>query len=124
VREILETKVTDRIGKKGKLLVDKLFELIDGVYIMEKKGGRDGKDIKYYQVPPNLSAITYALDRVLGKPKQVSEHTEERKGVMVIEHIIRNLAGEKTATQVQDPTSELDLPDLTASEVIAMEKMG
>lgn len=96
VRELLEKKVTDRIGRKGKYLTDKLFELIEGVYVQE---GSKKTGIRYYQVPPNLNAIIYALDRVLGKPTQHTEHVEERRGVMVIEAIIRNLAGDKPSLQ-------------------------
>lgn len=90
IRELLEERVTKKIGRKGKYLTDKLFELIDGVYVVQKESG---KEIRYYKTPPNLTAIIYALDRVLGKPKQFTEHSEEKKGIMVVESIIRNLAG-------------------------------
>src|SRR3990167_5557658 len=89
IRQELEERVTKKIGHKGKYLTDKLFELIEGVYVMDKR--KDG-NIKYYQVPPNLNAIIYALDRVLVKPKQQIESTEEKKGVILVEHVIRNLA--------------------------------
>ena len=89
IREVLEDKVTKRIGRKGKYLVDKLFELIDGVYTVQKE---NGKEIRFYKVPPQLNAIVYALDRVLGKPKQFTEHSEEKKGLILVEHVIRNLA--------------------------------
>jgi len=93
IREILEQKVTKKIGRKGKYLVDKLFELIEGVYIIEKKkDGNAGTSIRYYQVPPSLNAIIYALDRVLGKPKQFTEHSEEKRGIILVEHVIKNLA--------------------------------
>ena len=92
IREELEKKVTAKIGKKGKYLTDKLFELIEGVYIVDKKSGANGRDVRYYQVPPNLQAIIYALDRVLGKPKQQIESSERKEGVILVEHVIRNLA--------------------------------
>lgn len=92
IREKLEDKVTKKIGLKGKYLTDKLFELIEGVYIIDKRGGQDGRQIKYYQTPPNLNAIIYALDRVLGKPKQYIDKSEEKKGLILVEHVIRNLA--------------------------------
>mgnify|MGYP001572375928 CR=1 FL=1 len=88
----LEERVIKKMGRKGKYLTDKLFELIEGVYVMDGKGGKDGKSIKYYQVPPSLPAIVYALDRVLGKPKQQIDKTEEKKGIILVEHVIRNLA--------------------------------
>src|SRR3990167_7421718 len=47
VREQLEEKVIKRIGRKGKYLTDKLFELIDGIYIVDKANGRE---VRYYKV--------------------------------------------------------------------------
>jgi len=99
VRQELEDRVIKKIGKKGKYLTDKLFELIEGVYVIDKRGGKDGREVRYYQVPPNLQAIIYALDRVLGKPVTKTEITEEKKGIMVVEHIIRNLAGDNSSLQ-------------------------
>lgn len=94
IRGQLEDKVVRRIGKKGRYLTDKLFELIEGVSIVDKKSGADGRTIRYYTVPPNLNAIIYALDRVLGKPAQHIDKTEEKKGILVVEHIIKNLVKE------------------------------
>lgn len=88
IREVLEERVTKRIGRKGKYLTDKLFELIDGVYTVQKENGRE---IRYYKVPPSLTAIIYALDRVLGKPKQYTERSEEKRGIILVEHVIKNL---------------------------------
>ena len=108
IRAKLEEKVTHRIGKKGKYLVDKLFELIEGVYIVDKKKGVRGQavEVRYYQVPPNLTAIVYALDRVLGKPKQVSEHSEEKKGIILVEHVIKNMAANPYNKKNEDGTGE------------------
>lgn len=94
IRTEMEDRVVKRIGKKGKYLVDKLFELIDGVEMVQSytEEGKKGSKMRYYKTPPNLAAITYALDRVLGKPTQHTEVSEEKKGIMIVEHIIRNLA--------------------------------
>src|SRR3990167_643911 len=111
VRQQLEDKVIKKIGRKGKYLTDKLFELIEGVYIVDKRGGKDGREVRYYQVPPNLAAITYALDRVLGKPvARTSTENEEKKGVMVVESIIRNLAGGKVIEEKKSVTITKPLP--------------
>jgi len=92
VKQILEDKVVGRIGKKGKQLTDKLFELVDGIYVVQKM---DGEKVKYYKTPPNLAAITYCLDRVLGKPVSKSESgSQDKKGIMIVESIIKNLAGD------------------------------
>jgi hypothetical protein len=97
VRELLEDKVVKKIGKKGKYLTDKLFELIEGVCIIERdhQVGKKGRSIKYYKVPPNLQAIIYALDRVLGKPTQHVEQSREKEGIVAIEQIIKNLESGK-----------------------------
>lgn len=95
VKAILEERVTQRIGTKGKYLVDKLFELIEGVYIVDKARTVKGQqDVRYYKVPPNLQAITYALDRVLGKPNASTPESEAKKGITIVEKIIKNLAGD------------------------------
>ena len=95
VRAELEKRVVDRIGKKGKYLTDKLFELIEGVHIVQKA---DEKGIRYYKVPPSLPAIQYALDRVLGKPSPAKKEDDEKKGIAVVEEMIKNLAGGGTVT--------------------------
>lgn len=87
----LEAKITERIGKKGKYLTDKLFELIDGVSILYEDP-KEGKPIRYYKQPPNLQAIQYAIDRILGKPTQKSVKAERTEGLITVEHIIKGLA--------------------------------
>src|SRR3990167_1940972 len=101
VRQALETKVVARIGKKGKYLTDKLFELIEGEYVTRGAPGVDGQ-LKYYKVRPNLATIIYALDRVLGKPKAYTEISEEKKGIIVVEHIIKNLAAPRMEELVNE----------------------
>jgi hypothetical protein len=123
IRETLESKVVQRIGRKGKYLTDKLFELIEGISIVEKnKDGRDGKTLRHYTIPPNLNAIIYAIDRVLGKPTQHTEHVEERRGIMVIEAIIKNLAeGKNEDKQRSETAGSVDgarIIDVRSSEVV------
>ena len=89
VRRKLEERVTKRIGTKGKFLVDRLFELAAGVYVLDKVAG---KEVRYYKVPPDFRALVYLLDRVLGKPKQTMETSDAKKGIYVVESIIKNLA--------------------------------
>lgn len=92
LRANLESKVIGRIGRQGSHLVDKLFELVDGIYMLDKNKGLNGRDIRYYRVPPNLEAIKYAIDRVLGKPTQHVEQSEEKSGIITVEHVIKKLA--------------------------------
>ncbi len=111
IREELEEKVMKKIGKKGKYLTDKLFELIEGVYVIDKRGGKDGRDVRYYQVPPNLQAITYALDRVLGKPVARTESEDRNKqGIATVESIVKKLAGGKVIEEKKSITITQPLP--------------
>lgn len=74
IRKVLEDKVVGKIGAKGKFLVEKLFELIEGVQVVGKgyEEVNGIKEQKVYIRPPDLNAIIYALDRVLGRPKQLN----------------------------------------------------
>lgn len=119
VRQILEDKVMKKIGRKGKYLTDKLFELIEGVYVVDKVASkvRGGTEVRYYKVPPSLPAIIYALDRVLGKPVAHIEKSEEKKGILVVEHIIRNLAGNRNGIE-KDTHDE---GDTTGDERVGVE---
>lgn len=94
VRQKLEDQVVKRIGHKGKYLTDKLFELIEGIYVIEKLKVTGMPEIRYYKTPPNLQAIIYALDRVLGKPTATTPENEQKKGITIVEKIIKNLAGD------------------------------
>lgn len=88
VRKVLEDKVVGKIGKKGKYLTDKLFELVEGVYILDsikEKANKKGEEIRYYKVPPNLQAIIYCIDRVLGKPKQMTVQANFSLSKLLIE---------------------------------------
>jgi hypothetical protein len=56
-----EKRIADRLPD----LVDRLFELADGVTI-QKTDSEGGVDI--YTQPPNIRALVYLVDRILGKP--------------------------------------------------------
>lgn len=103
VRDKLEMRVVQKIGRKGKYLVDKLFELIEGVYIVTS----DKKDaMRYYKQPPNLAAIMYALDRALGKPGSAEKDNPESQGTTTIEQIIKKFA-DGTTEQTVKKTMEI-----------------
>ena len=86
----LNRRVETMVAKKGKHLLDKMFELAEGIYLVDKKSD---KELRYYQVPPNYNAITYLLDRVLGKPVQKADKDEDgRRGIVAVEQIIKRLA--------------------------------
>jgi len=88
----IENLVTRKISKQTKFLVEKAFELAAGVYILDE---RDPSKTKYYKKPPNLDAIIYLIDRILGKPVAKNENTalQAKKGVAELQNIIQVLAG-------------------------------
>ena len=98
VRQKLEDQVVKRIGHKGKYLTDKLFELIEGIYVIEKHKVAGMPEIRYYKTPPNLQAITYALDRVLGKPTLSVPENRQKQGITLVESIIKDLANDTVTT--------------------------
>lgn len=65
-----EGKIIDRLP----WLLDKLFELSEGVY--EEKTVGDGVVLVYKQ-PPDRQSCTYLIDRVLGKAMQPVDHSGE-----------------------------------------------
>ena len=101
VRKILEERVVDKIGKKGKYLTDKLFELIEGVYITDSiTPTKTGEKIRYYKTPPSLQAIIYALDRVLGKPKQMNVTASFSLSKLLIEDGTKRESGQDDNSEV------------------------
>lgn len=64
-----EKQIRDRLP----WLIDRQFELAEGVYIEERTP--DGKLI--YQRPPDYKAIAYLIDRIMGKPTERHELTGE-----------------------------------------------
>lgn len=59
-----ESKIRDRLP----WLVDKLFELAEGIEIRDtdRRTGRP----RTYSLPPDRESIKYLIDRVMGKPTQ------------------------------------------------------
>lgn len=66
-----EGKIVDRLP----FVIDKLFELAEGVAV-EKINNTGG--LVVYQLPPDLGALKYLADRVMGKPTERKEHTFDK----------------------------------------------
>lgn len=63
-------KAEKRIADRLPLLIDRALELADGVTVQEvdKDGG-----VAVYTKPPDLKAIIYLVDRIMGKPTERQE---------------------------------------------------
>ena len=97
IKAKIESQVVKAIGNEGKYLTDKLFELIEGVYIVrdivQDPKTKKIKSFKYYKEKPDLKAITYALDRVLGKPGEDGNYGGEKgEGLSMMSEMLKNLA--------------------------------
>jgi hypothetical protein len=70
---------------KGRLpkLLDKLFELADGVTCQTVD--KDGHEIIYTRIP-DRQAIEYLINRVCGKPTEKLEHSGSLKEIVTIEY--------------------------------------
>lgn len=88
----VEKMVQKKIATKTKFLINQAFELAAGIYVLDE---RDPSKTKYYRKPPQLDAIIYLMDRLLGKPMVKSENTnlQAKKGVAELQNIIQVLAG-------------------------------
>jgi hypothetical protein len=58
-----EQRIADRLPR----LIDKLFTLADGVVVQETD--EEGR-VDVYAKAPDLKALTYLVDRVMGKPTE------------------------------------------------------
>jgi hypothetical protein len=66
------------ISRAEQRICENLDDLIDLAFVrargyMAKDVGPDG-EVEYYETPPDLKAIIYLVDRVMGKPTERHEH--------------------------------------------------
>lgn len=66
-----EKKIADRLP----MLVDKALELAEGVFVEDVNVVTLQRSV--YQKPPDLGAIKYLMDRIMGKPTERKEITGE-----------------------------------------------
>jgi hypothetical protein len=78
-----ESMIADRLP----WLVDKAMELAEGVYV--EKPGLTGSFI--YQLPPDMGAIKYLVDRIMGKPTERKELTLEKPLEEMTEDELRHI---------------------------------
>ncbi len=64
-------KAEKKIADKLPWLIEQALELATGVVVQE--WGKDGPRI--YLRPPDMKAIAYLVDRIMGKPTEHKEHT-------------------------------------------------
>jgi len=103
IKSKLEGKLIKKVGSKGKMITDRLFDLINGVWVEDTRHVKGKKQKRrIYQSPPSLPAIKLALEAVIGKPVAKTEHTEIKSGFTTVELIIKGLAdkgyGKRTDT--------------------------
>lgn len=67
-------KAEGMIADRLPWLVDKAMELAEGVVV--EKPGLTGPVV--YQLPPDMGAIKYLVDRIMGKPTERREMTLEK----------------------------------------------
>ena len=68
-------KAEKKIADKLPWLIDQAMELAEGVVIQERD--KDGRE-RIYQRPPDMGAIKYLVDRIMGKPTERKELTLEK----------------------------------------------
>lgn len=88
-KDKITVKIEKRIGTKVGRIVKNMLELANGGYWSEKL---DDGSVKNHFERPNLTANIYLLDRFMGKPVIRQEVKEEKKGIFIIETMIKKLA--------------------------------
>ena len=103
----------NKVGGKVKFLLDKALELAEGIYMIDDK---DPYKIKYYKKAPDLNAIIYLCDRLLGKPVAKTETKDEtnKKGIAAVQDIITSLASQGLKSLNE---KESNVKTITASSV-------
>jgi hypothetical protein len=65
----------DRIRAELPALIDRLLDLARGVLVYEEEGPNGVERV--YRIPPDFKALSYLLDRVMGRPAQRMEMSGE-----------------------------------------------
>lgn len=73
LRARMNNKMIEHIGKKLLAILDKSWELADGVYIQVP--GKDGKPTKVYKRAPDGPTIKFLIEKLTGKAVQPIEGT-------------------------------------------------
>jgi hypothetical protein len=77
-------KAEKKIADKLPWLIDQALELAEGVVVQE--WGKDGPRI--YQKPPDINAIKYLVDRIMGKATERRELTLDKPlGDMTVDEL-------------------------------------
>jgi hypothetical protein len=83
-----EARIADRLCN----LVDRAFELADGVTVQEETG--DG-GVRVYTRPPDYRAIAYLADRIMGRPVERFEHSGEGGGAIEVTATVHSVGSEE-----------------------------
>lgn len=81
-------KAEKKIADKLPWLVDKAMELAEGVVLQEFD--KDGTP-RIYQRPPDMNAIKYLVDRIMGKPTERRELTLDKPLEEMTEDELRSI---------------------------------
>ncbi|MDR3634332.1 MAG: hypothetical protein P4L84_11055 [Isosphaeraceae bacterium] len=100
----------DRIRDKLPHLIDKLFELSDGIEVVKQT--QHGE--KSYREPPSFKALEYLCNRVLGKPTERLEHSGKDGGPIEVTATVKN----KAARELEEWQKEMRTKMLSSSSVL------
>jgi hypothetical protein len=96
-----------RIADKLPYLIDKMFELADGVLVEDINPVTFKASV--YREKPDRAALVYLIDRIMGKPVERQEHTGADGGAIGIQFVdYRNNLAQTPgrSTEDSDPSGE------------------
>ena len=112
----VEKLIERKIAGKTTFLLDQALELAAGIFITKED---DPLHIKYYRKPPDLTAIIYLIDRLVGKPvaKTENKNIQANKGIAAVQNIIMNLAAGSSINVNKDGNESTEqIIDVRSSE--------
>jgi hypothetical protein len=98
-------KAEKRIADKLPYLIDKMFELADGVLVEDINPVTFKASV--YREKPDRTALVYLIDRIMGKPIERKEHTGADGGVIEVQLVNYRDGLTKIKT---GPTEDSDTP--------------
>jgi hypothetical protein len=77
-------EVDKEVRKRLPALLQRMFDIAEGVFIQEERYGEDGPMVRVYQMAPDRLALQFLIENVIGKTPQRLELTGKGGGPMEV----------------------------------------
>jgi hypothetical protein len=77
-------EVDKEVRKRLPALLQRMFDIAEGVFIQEERYGEDGPMVRVYRMAPDRLALQFLIENVIGKTPQRLELTGKGGGPMEV----------------------------------------